>query len=268
MRVSFEPGRNEVKKSTEIYYHPINWHLCMLDSRIIVNTFHEVFKTEYSVHVDDGKSEYMTTYQSIHDFLLKADFEETTLYDVSFAIPVDGNGYVITINLKDDYIKIWTKDHTCEEAYCFDPVITRVSQKLSQSNPEDQHGFLKQNKNTIINMRNKSVIKFTFDTKLTEKHDMIALSIFDATFHLGTIYADAWDHEWHFWRKFEGYKQYQDEAPNGDFYESLAELSFDLFISNVKYRISLMFCSVDESIKIEYDGTNEPFDFVPIMEKL
>lgn len=101
---------------------------------------------------------------------------------------------------------------------------------------------------------------------------MVILKVFDERFHLGTIYTEVWDREQHFWRTFEGYEQYREEAPTDKrgFYEYLHEISFNISIDEIRYRVWVYLADglSLSNIKIETDETDHPHDFTPIMEEL
>ena len=74
------------------------------------------------------------------------------------------------------------------------------------------------------------------------------------------------------WRTFEGVKQYREEAPTDriGFYEYLHEISFDIFIDTIRYHVRIEFDDrlALSRIEIEFDNTDHPYDFMPVMEEL
>lgn len=92
------------------------------------------------------------------------------------------------------------------------------------------------------------------------------------TCYIGTIYTEVWDEERHFWRTFEGFKQYHEEASTDrlGFYEYLGEISFNTVIDKISYRMRI---DLDDRLSLsrietQFNDTDYPYDFTPVLEEL
>lgn len=273
MEVKYKQAKDWVSEFTEVHYNPIGWQLHNIDARTIVPTFQQVFETDFSVHCDEEGQEYSTSYDTIRDFLSRANFEGKFIKRISCLIPIHGENYHVIIDFKENTLYVLYDKHVDGvKLSFFDPAIQKVSYSLSQKRQDGSYSFRKQVKSWKLDHHSPTTIEYIFHPAYREKHDMIVLRAFDQKFHLSTIYTEVWDQERHFWRTFEGFKQYREEAPTDKlgFYEYLDELSFIIYIDEVRYRVSV---HLDDRlslscIEIQFDDTDHPYDFAPLMEEL
>lgn len=270
MKVEFKQAEDCVSEFTEVHYDPIGWLIHNLDARTIVPTFQQVFETDFSLHCDEEGKEYSRSYRSIRDFLSHADLEGKHIIKISCVIPIHGENYDVIIDFKMNTLYVFYDKHVDGvKLSLFDTAIQKVSHSLSQKKPDGSYLFQKQVKNWKYDHHTPSSVKYIFHPACREKHDMIVLKAFDQRYHLSTISTMVWDQERHFWRTFEGFKQYRKEAPDDAFYKYLDKLSFVVCIDEVRYRVSVHLgdrLSLSR-IEIEFD-TDHPYDFTPIMEEL
>ncbi len=269
MRMEFEPGYDRTWSCTYVYYYPANGVLQCSDVRFIITELSRFFHTDFPVHVSDGKSDYMTSYDSIHDFLAKAVFSDDKMIGADFLLPVQDEKYSLHIELRENRISIRYEHNDPDEKFDFNPIMQHIFQAISKTGHGEKTAFIRKVYKQTRTDHHNSVIKVSLNPTLQEKHDMLALRIFDREFHLGTIYTAVWDYEQHFWRRFEGFLQYLQEAPRDEDYACLFWVGFDLIIRGIKYRVNLNFCSLHESVTIEFDEKTEiPYDFTAVLEKL
>ena len=273
MEVKFKKSKAWVDEFTEIHFDPIGWKLCNHDARTIIPVFQQIFETDFCVHCDEEGQEYSTSYDSIQKFLARANLEGNHIKRITCVIPIHDNYYPVTINSRENTVCIFFSKHVeGKTLLLFDPAMQRISHLLSQDKHEGKYSFHKQIKKWQSDRRRPSVVEFIFHPAFREKHDIIVLKAFDQRYHLSTIYTEVWDREQHFWRTFEGFQQYMEEAPTDPlgFYEYLDELSFVILIDEIHYRV---WVHLDDKlslsrIEIEFDDTDHPYDFTPIMEEL
>lgn len=275
MEVKFKQAKDWVSEFTEIHYDPMGWQLHNLDARTIVPTFQKVFETDFRVHCDEEGQEYSTSYDTIRDFLSSANLEGKYIIRLSCIIPIQGENHHVIIDFKENTLYILFDKHVDVDDVklsLFDPAIQKISHFLSQSKHDSLYSFHKRIKDWKLVHHMPTEIEYEFHPAQREKHDMIVLKAFDQRFHLSTIYTVVWDQERHFWRTFEGLKQYREEAPTDriGFYEYLDEISFNIVIDKISYRVRI---DLDDRlslsrIEIQYDDTDSPYDFTPVMEEL
>ena len=273
MEVKFKQAKDWVSEFTEIHYDPTGWQLHYPDARMIIPVFQQAFGTDLSVHCDEEGQEYSTSYESIRDFLCRADPDGICINRISCVIPIHGESYHVIIDFKENTLYVLIDEHTEDDKLSlFDSAIQKISCILAQGKQDGSYSFHKQIKYWKLDHHRPAAIEYVFHPARREKHDMIVLKAFDQRFHLSTIYADVWDQEQHFWRTFEGLKQYLEEAPTDrlGFYQYLDEISFNIVIDKIHYRVRI---DVGDRlslsrIEIEFDNTDHPYDFMPVMEEL
>ena len=271
MEVKLKYAKDWIDEFTEIHYDPIGWQLHNLDARTIVPTFQQVFETDFSVHCDEEGQEYSTSYDSIRSFLSRANLEGKYIKRISWLIPIHGENYHVIIDFKENTLYVFFDKHVDGVILSlFDPAIQKISQFLSQRKQDGTYSFNKRIKYWKLDNHRPAAIEYVFHPAQREKHDMIVLKVFDQKFHLSTIYTEVWDEERHFWRTFEGFKQYHEEAPKDSFYEYLDEVSFNIIIDKIRYRVRI---DLDDRlslsrIEIQFDDTDHPYDFTPVVEEL
>lgn len=269
MRMEFIPGKADVFRDTNIYYIPDGWKLECEDTRDIISALSRFFDRDFHTNVSDGYSDYCTTYDHVVDFLSKAVFSRECMKRVVCSIRIQGNYYSVTVELDKNRISISMDEQAQDNMYSFDPVIREISAELARKRPGNERLFTKEEKEFSFDKDKQSVFKFYLDPRLKVCHDMLALKLFDQKFHLGIIYTEVWDYEWHFWRQFKGFQKYRNEAPAELDYEYLAWVSFDVVIDGVTYRVELELCAAQESVEISFNHrTEKPYDFAPVMEEL
>ena len=273
MEVKIKQAKDWVSEFTEIHYNPVGWQLHNLDARAIVPAFQQVFETDFRIHCDEEGQEYSTSYDSIHVFLSRANLEGKSINRISCVIPIRGENYHVIIDFKENTLYVFFDKHVDGIKLSFlEPAIQQVSYSLSQKRQGGSYCFQKQVKYWELDHHSPTTIEYIFHPAHREKHDMVVLRAFDQRYHLSTIYTVVWDQERHFWRTFEGFNQYSEEAPADSlgFYEFLDEISFILYIDKARYRVKI---DLDDRlslsrIEIEFDDTDHPHNFTPIMEEL
>ena len=241
MEVTLKQEKDWANEYVEVHYDPIGWQLYKHDARSIVTAFQQVFESDFRVHCDEEGQEYSTSYDTLRAFLAKANLEENHIKRIVCVIPIHDEYRSVTIDFgKNTIFSLFDKHKEGQQLSLFDPAIQKASD--------------------------------IFHPAHRENHDMIVLRAFDQEFHLGTIYTEVWDQERHFWRTFEGFEQYFEEAPTDrfGFYEYLDKISFFISIDEIRYRVWIYLTDglSLSSIEIESDETNQPHDFTPIMEEL
>ncbi len=273
MEVRFKQGKDWVSEYVNVHYDPVEWQLQNLDARTIIPTFQQEFETDFRINCDEEGNDYSTSYDTVQDFLYKADLEGKLIKRVSCMIPIHGENYHVYIDLKKNtlYVSL-DKPIDDNKLTLFDPAIQKITHLLTQIKQGSCCSFHKRIKSWELDHHIPNTIEYTFHPAHREKHDMIVLRAFDQRYHLSTIYTVVWDQERHFWRTFTGFKQYSEEAPtdNLGFYEFLDEISFILFIDKIRYRVRI---DLDDRLSlsriiIEFDETVHPYDFTSVMEEL
>lgn len=273
MEVRFRKSKTWVDEFTVIYFEPIGWKLCNHDARTIVPAFQQIFETDFRVHCDEEGQDYSTSYDSVRNFLARANLEENHINRISCVIPIHGNYYDVSIDSRENTISIFfSKPVESKTLLLFDPAMQRISRLLSQDARDSEYSFHKRIKKSQYDHHRPSAVEFIFHHACREKHDMMVLKAFDQRYHLSTIYTEVWDQERHFWLTFEGFQQYMEEAPTDPlgFYEYLDELSFVILIDEIRYRVWVQLGDNLSLLRIviEFDGTDQPYDFTPVMEEL
>ena len=274
MEVRFKQAKDVAPDEyVEVHYDPIGWQLCGLDARTIVPALQQVYETDYHVHCAEEGQEYMTSYDTILEFLAHANLEDESITSIDCVIPIHDEYHIIHIDFKKNTIRALFDKHTeNEDVSLFDPAIQKVSHLLSQHKQNGAYSFHKRMKEWKLDNYSPTTIEYIFHPAHRGRHDMIILKAFDQRFHLGTIYTEVWDREKHFWRTFEGYEQYREEAPTDKrgFYEYLHEISFNISIDEIRYRVWVYLADglSLSRIEIETDETDHPHNFTPIMEEL
>ena len=273
MEVKFKQAKDWISEFTEIHYDPIEWQLRYPDARTIVPAFQQVFETDFRIHCDERGQEYSTSYDSTQDFLCRAYHDGICINRISCVIPIRGENYHVIIDFRENTLYAFFNKHTeGNKLLVFDSAIQKISSFLAQGRHDGSYSFHKRIKDWKLDHHRPAAMEYVFHPARREKHDMIVLKAFDQRFHLSTIYADVWDQEQHFWRTFEGVKQYREEAPTDriGFYEYLHEISFEIFIDTIRYHVKIEFDDrlALSRIEIEFDNTDHPYDFMPVMEEL
>lgn len=273
MDVTLKQAKDRFDEFVEVHYDPIGWQLCNLDARTIVPAFQQVFEYDFRVHCDEEGREYSTSYDTLLSFLANANLEGSHIKRIACVILIHGEYRSVTIDYgKNTIFALFDKHAEGEQLTLFDPAIQKASDLLSQNKQNGSFSFHKQVKEWKLDNHRPTTIEYTFHPVHREKHDMIVLKAFNQRFHIGTIYTEVWDQERHFWRTFEGFQQYLEEAPTDrlGFYEYLDEISFFISIDGIRYRVWVYLADrlSLSSIEIESDETDHPHDFTPIMEEL
>ena len=273
MEVKLKQSKDWTDKFVEVHYAPIGWQLCNHDARTIVTAFQKVFENVIRVHCDEEGHEYSTSYDTLRAFLTKANLDGNNIKRIACVVPIHDEYRSVTIDFENNTIFVlFDKHEEGEQLSLFDPAIQKASDLLSENKQNGAYFFQKHIKEWKLEHHEPTTIEYIFHPAHREKHDMIVLRIFDQEFHLGTIYTEVWDQERHFWRTFEGYEQYREDAPTHrfGFYDYLDEISFFISIDEIRYRVWVYLADglSLSRIVIESDETNQPNDFTPIMEEL
>ena len=273
MEVTLKQEKDWANEYVEVHYDPIGWQLYKHDARSIVTAFQQVFESDFRVHCDEEGQEYSTSYDTLRAFLAKANLEENHIKRIVCVIPIHDEYRSVTIDFgKNTIFSLFDKHKEGQQLSLFDPAIQKASDLLSENKQNGTYSFQKHMKEWKLAHHEPTTIEYIFHPAHRENHDMIVLRAFDQEFHLGTIYTEVWDQERHFWRTFEGFEQYFEEAPTDrfGFYEYLDKISFFISIDEIRYRVWIYLTDglSLSSIEIESDETNQPHDFTPIMEEL
>ncbi len=273
MDVRFREAKDSVREYVEIHYDPIGWQLRNIDAGVIVPALQDSFGTDLRVHCDEVGNEWSTSYDTVRDFLTRANLKGNNIYKISCVLPIHEKIYSVNIDFRKNTIYVMLDGRTeGDKQQLFDPAMRKVSEALAQSRQNGSYSFHKDIRTWKTGSHKPAAMEFVFYPAHREPHDIIVLRAFDQGYHLGTIYTDVWDQERHPWRSFEGFQQYRVEAPadKDGFYEYLDELSFNLLIDEIRYRVWVHIgdgLSLS-GIEIEYDGTDHPHDFMPVMAEL